>query len=593
MLKKLLLVLLFITTLLSATTPTQRSLTKLYIATFDRAPDASGLEYWLNSGMSQENIASSFFEQSETKEKYPDELTNEDFIIEVYTNILNRAPDQAGLDYWLSELDSGDISRSVFIQAAINGAQGDDATVLENKTIVGLAFARDGHNDPYEASAVMKNITADPESVNDALCEYSLSGCSEDSRDLSYDYITFWKQIALDLDEQTYSDAGYLYSLVPTASSCDMGVLSEDAKERALLVSNYTRELHGLSRLAYHYDFDEEVQASALIMKANNMITHHPDPSSMCYTQEGYTGSSTSNIYAGSANVDPAQHIIGWIDDAHNASTVSAVGHRRWSLNPFGEYTAYGQVDGFAALKVFGFGDSYNININIDYVAFPYKKYPYLFLSSDPTRPTPWSFSIVEKKDSSWSNVFDYFNNATINIKEKSSGNQLSISNKYYDKVGYGLANILTWQVIDWKYDTLYEVSITGVAMQSGEVKSFTYEVYIDYKDIITIRKSNEDGDTINGNTISGTLDNNLDEDSFDIYLSGTKTFTGKNSIYADMAFFINLYDNNKILIKSSDEPFTIDNLNGNYTVVVSHRSKEDGVRYLSNETTYIVEIGD
>ncbi|WP_367278395.1 DUF4214 domain-containing protein [Sulfurimonas sp.] len=40
---------------------------KLYVATFNRAPDAAGLSYWVNnSGLSIEGIAQSFFDQPET-----------------------------------------------------------------------------------------------------------------------------------------------------------------------------------------------------------------------------------------------------------------------------------------------------------------------------------------------------------------------------------------------------------------------------------------------------------------------------------------------------------------------------------------------
>ncbi len=70
MFKKLFLVILFIFTVSNAngaTEPTCESVTKLYIATFNRAPDASGLCYWLNSGFSIEEIAESFFDQPETQ----------------------------------------------------------------------------------------------------------------------------------------------------------------------------------------------------------------------------------------------------------------------------------------------------------------------------------------------------------------------------------------------------------------------------------------------------------------------------------------------------------------------------------------------
>lgn len=51
---------------------TDESVAGLYVATFDRAPDGAGLDYWVEeSNLSLEGIAESFFDQPETKEKYP------------------------------------------------------------------------------------------------------------------------------------------------------------------------------------------------------------------------------------------------------------------------------------------------------------------------------------------------------------------------------------------------------------------------------------------------------------------------------------------------------------------------------------------
>ena len=191
MFKKLSLILLFVTTFLNATTPTEESITKLYIATFDRAPDSKGLDYWLNdSGFTLEEIAQSFFDQKETQEKYSSEFSNEEFIIEVYDNLFARVPDNAGLNYWIEELDSGRASRDLFILTVMNGAQGDDAKILENKTKVGLAFAHDGRSDIAEARAVIEDITADPDSVYNTLCEFALIECSTLHKNISTTY--FW-----------------------------------------------------------------------------------------------------------------------------------------------------------------------------------------------------------------------------------------------------------------------------------------------------------------------------------------------------------------------------------------------------------------
>ncbi len=88
---------------------TLSEVTKLYVATFNRAPDAEGINYWANSGMSIENIAQSFFDQSETQALYPSGTANSSFVNSVYDNLFNRTPDTAGFNYWVQELNNGNV----------------------------------------------------------------------------------------------------------------------------------------------------------------------------------------------------------------------------------------------------------------------------------------------------------------------------------------------------------------------------------------------------------------------------------------------------------------------------------------------------
>lgn len=148
--------------------PTQKNTAELYIAFFDRAPDANGLEYWINSGLSIEQISESFFYQDEAQKKYPDSLTNEEFITTIYQNLFEHEPDNEGLQYWVNELDKGTITRTFSILAIINGALGDDKIILQNKTEVGLYFAENGLNDTEQARAVMEGVSVDAQSVEDA-----------------------------------------------------------------------------------------------------------------------------------------------------------------------------------------------------------------------------------------------------------------------------------------------------------------------------------------------------------------------------------------------------------------------------------------
>jgi len=136
-----LIIIIFLGTLLSATAPTQESVTTLYIATFDRIPDRDGLNYWVNeSKLELEDIASSFFDQNETRKKYPNGTSNQDFINNVYTNLFNRKSDDTGLEYWQKELDNRNIVKSEFILAIINGALGNDAFILKEKEEISQLF---------------------------------------------------------------------------------------------------------------------------------------------------------------------------------------------------------------------------------------------------------------------------------------------------------------------------------------------------------------------------------------------------------------------------------------------------------------------
>ena len=161
-----------------AEVPTFESVTRLYVATFNRAPDAGGIGYWLHDSFSGhpqlEQIAQSFFDQPETKERYPDPDDYDSFIPAVYRNLFNREPDPKGFDYWKNELKSHRILKSQFILAVINGALAptgdpDDAKTLQNKTAVGLAFARAGLDDVDLAKQVMEGVTADDATVEAAL----------------------------------------------------------------------------------------------------------------------------------------------------------------------------------------------------------------------------------------------------------------------------------------------------------------------------------------------------------------------------------------------------------------------------------------
>ena len=149
-----------------ASTTSREEITQVYVSTFNRAPDAEGLDYWYESGLAIEQISASFFDQEETKEMYPTTMNNQTFVTAIYNNVFNHDPDTAGLEYWAGELDDGSISRANMILAIGNGATGTDEDILDNKTEVGLYYAGKQLNSLTTATAVMDSIDETDESVD-------------------------------------------------------------------------------------------------------------------------------------------------------------------------------------------------------------------------------------------------------------------------------------------------------------------------------------------------------------------------------------------------------------------------------------------
>lgn len=147
---------------------------QMYIAYFNRAPDAEGLYYWgnrLDQGMPLQEIAQSFFVQDETLALYPSTVTTTDFVNSVYNNLLGRDADTDGLNYWVGDLESGLYGRDVFLLAAINGANADsgnaiDALYIDNKEKIGSYFAvTKGFSNSSYAKEVMAIFNGSDDSI--------------------------------------------------------------------------------------------------------------------------------------------------------------------------------------------------------------------------------------------------------------------------------------------------------------------------------------------------------------------------------------------------------------------------------------------
>jgi len=84
-------------------------ITRLYFAFFLRIPDFGGLTFWterFQRGLTLQAIAQAFATSAEFQNRYGT-LTNAQFVDQVYQNVLERAPDPQGRQFWIDRLNAG------------------------------------------------------------------------------------------------------------------------------------------------------------------------------------------------------------------------------------------------------------------------------------------------------------------------------------------------------------------------------------------------------------------------------------------------------------------------------------------------------
>jgi Ca2+-binding RTX toxin-like protein len=126
-------------------TPSEKA-AGLYVAYFNRKPDASGLEFWSKKfaeGTGADEAAARFADSDEAQQRFTflardldgedDSFSEEEageVVDQIYQNLLGRAPDDEGRQFWIEQLQSGTDVGQVVIQVLF-GAQGEDADLIE------------------------------------------------------------------------------------------------------------------------------------------------------------------------------------------------------------------------------------------------------------------------------------------------------------------------------------------------------------------------------------------------------------------------------------------------------------------------------
>ena len=168
-----------------------------------------------------------------------------------------------------------------------------------------------------------------------------------------------WNADRADLDEGMWSGS---------VASCQPGDISASARANALRVTNLYRWIADLPAIETDATRDALAQACALMMTANDQLSHTPPGSWTCYSADGAEAAGNSNI-ASTAGVFAVDL---YMVDPGNDTTL---GHRRWILSNSIGPTGIGSTDSYSCMWTLGG----NGNVGAAWTAWP------------PPGPFPWA----------------------------------------------------------------------------------------------------------------------------------------------------------------------------------------------------------
>jgi hypothetical protein len=98
---------------------------RMYEAAFNRTPDAPGLAFWtkaLDAGLTVRAVAEGFVASAEFATVYGPSPGNAALVNQFYFNILDRAPEPGGFDFWLSLLNTTN-DRALVLEGIANSVE--------------------------------------------------------------------------------------------------------------------------------------------------------------------------------------------------------------------------------------------------------------------------------------------------------------------------------------------------------------------------------------------------------------------------------------------------------------------------------------
>jgi len=246
-----------------------------------------------------------------------------------------------------------------------------------------------------------------------------------------------------------------------TTATCTPGTISTDAINKALMRINYFRRCVGLNDdITFDPVKNGKCQQAALMLHANNSLSHTPPNTWTCWTQEGSDACGSSNIAMG---YSISGSMTAYMNDV--GSSNYKVGHRRWILYSRAKVMGIGHTSTYNALWVLG-NSSNPLPENLPaYIPWPPKGYvpaPLVFAR--------WSFS---------KRLAD-FSNASVSMTD-GAGNPINLTVISKTDNGYG-DNTIVWEPTGINTssasDVSYNVTVSNVKISNVD-STYTYKVTI------------------------------------------------------------------------------------------------------------------
>jgi hypothetical protein len=233
-----------------------------------------------------------------------------------------------------------------------------------------------------------------------------------------------------------------------SVNSCDPGDIGAAARDNALRMVNLYRFLAGLPEVGTDATLDQKAQACALMMHANDALSHTPPTSWNCYSADGAEAAGKSNL----ATTPGVMAVDLYMADPGNETTI---GHRRWILSNGLGPIGLGSTSEYSCMWVLGqFGSGSSFTAFPSPGPFPIEAMTASFAPVDQTGWTIQSNSIE-------------LSSAEVTVSDAGAPLPVAVTPLLPN---YGSASALRFNPQGWSAEAgrTYHVEVSGIANPFG-----------------------------------------------------------------------------------------------------------------------------